>query len=156
MTATDFHGMAKSYHGRPRERLSAYLRQMYQGVGRDKRLAADLEISARAARNLFEDHWPGDDTFAAILRRYGQDVWRVICAPEIAPVLVEFDEREARLARELEGVRARRREIEGLVESHAYRLAGIQEEAPGPVNLDLFDRTTFVPKTTITGAHRDA
>lgn len=139
MTYEAISGMAKNYHGRPRERLSAYLRQMYQGTGRDKRLASDLEISARAARNLFEDHWPGDDTFAAILRRFGEDVWRVICAPEIAPVLAELSEREARLARELEGLRARRREVEGLVEGRSYRVADPDAEPSGPVNLDLFD-----------------
>jgi hypothetical protein len=133
-------GMAKNYHGRPRERLSAYLRQMYPGVGRDKRLAMDLEISARSARNLFEDHWPGDDTFAAILRRFGEDVWRVICAPEIAPVLAELTEEEARLARELEGLRARRREVQGLVERRSYRMAAMDDEpALGPPNLDLFE-----------------
>lgn len=141
MTFEAVSGMAKNYHTRPRERLSAYLRQMYQGVGRDKRLAQDLEISARAARNLFEDHWPGDDTFAAILRRFGEDVWRVICAPEIAPVLAELTEKEARLARELEGLRARRREVEGLVEGRSYRVVGDIEEAPGPLNLDLFEGT---------------
>jgi hypothetical protein len=103
LTADSF--MAKNYHGRPRERLSAYLREMYRGVRRDKRLAADLKISPRSASNLFEDHWPNDDTFAAILRRFGDDLWRVICAPEIAPVLAELTEREARLARELEAAR---------------------------------------------------
>lgn len=154
MTYESVTSMAKNHHGRPRERLSAYLRQMYQGAGRDKRLAQDLEISARAARNLFEDHWPGDDTFAAILRRFGQDVWRVICAPEIAPVLAELSEEEARLARDLEGIRARRREVEGFVESRSYRLDEADEEARGPVNLDLFDRSTFVPKTTTTDAHQ--
>ena len=139
MTDWAITSMAKNYHGRPRERLSAYLRQMYQGAGRDKRLAADLEISARAARNLFEDHWPGDDTFAAIIRRFGSDVWRVICAPEISPVLAELSEREARLARELEAARARRREMEGLADVGAYLVAEPEEEAPGPLNLDLFE-----------------
>lgn len=140
MTATDWHGMAKNYHGaRPRERLSAYLRQMYQGVGRDKRLARDLEISPRAARNLFEDHWPGDDTFAAILRRFGEDVWRVLCAPEIEPVLAQLTEEEARLARELEGLRARRREVQGLVERRSYRVDEADAEPLGPLNRDLFE-----------------
>jgi hypothetical protein len=132
-----FH-MAKNHQARPRERLSAYLRQMYPGVGRDKRLASDLQISPRAARNLFEDHWPGDDTFAAILRRFGDDLWRVVCAPEIAPVLAELTEREAHLARELEAARIRRREVQGLVEGRSYRLAEL-EEPQGPLNLDLFE-----------------
>lgn len=139
MTLADWNGMAKSYHARPRERLSAFLRQMYPGVGRDKRLAMDLEISARAARNLFEDHWPGDETFEAILRRFGNEVWRVLCAPAIEPVLAELTEEEARLAREIEALRARRREVAGLVEGRSYRVAETTEEAPGPLNLDLFE-----------------
>lgn len=139
MTYEAVTGMAKNYHGRPRERLSAYLRQMYQGTGRDKRLASDLAISPKAARNLFEDHWPGDDTFEAILRRFGNDVVRVVCTPAIAPVLAELTEREARLARQLAEATARRRQAEGLLEGASYRLDGDEEEAPGPVNLDLFE-----------------
>lgn len=118
MTATGFPIMAKNSQTlRPRERLGWFLRAQYPGVGRDKRLATDLAVSPRTARNLFEDHWPSDDTFGAIVRRFGEDVWRVLCAPELGPVLAELTEREATLARELEGLRARRRQVEGLVES---------------------------------------
>jgi hypothetical protein len=68
MTSTDWHGMAKNSQTlRPRERLGWFLRTQYPGIGRDKRLASDLAVSARTARNLFEDHWPSDDTFAAVL-----------------------------------------------------------------------------------------
>lgn len=142
MTYEAVSGMAKNYHGRPRQRLSAYLRDMYPGIGRDKRLAGDLKISARQARNLFEDHWPGDDTFEAILRRFGNDVWRIICAPVIEPVLAELSEEEARLARELEATRARKREVQGSVDGHSYRVAAVSDhdDAPlGPPNLDLFE-----------------
>ena len=115
------------------------LREAYAGVGGAKRMASDLRISEKSARNLFNDHWPGDDTWAAIVRRFGDRVWKVVCAPEIVPVLAELSEREARLARELDGLRARRREVAGLVEGPASGLAGEPEEAPGPVNLDLFN-----------------
>lgn len=139
MTYADWNGMAEKRQTRPRERLGWFLRQHYAGPGRDKRLARDLELSPRTARNLFEDHWPSDDTWAAIARRFGDEVLRVVFAPEIAPVLAEITEREARLARELEGLRARRREVQGLVEDRPHRLDASPEEAPGPLNLDLFE-----------------
>jgi|GEM_PF-2717924 hypothetical protein len=146
MTSTGLTLMAKNHHARPRERLSAYLAQRYPGVGRDKRLAADLRTSPRAARNLFEGHWPGDETWAAIVRRFGQDVLRVVFAPEIDPVLAEIREREARLARELEGLRARRREVEGLGEPGAFVLAAGPDQAPAEaVGPDLFATTDTIP-----------
>lgn len=147
MTFADGTFMAKNYHSRPRERLGWFLRQMYPGAGRDKRLASDLsdrefEITARAARNLFEDHWPGDETWAAIVRRFGDRVWRVVMAPEIEPVLAELAEEEARLVRDLERTRAHRREVQGLVEGRSFGVAGDPSEDPaqiGPPNLDLFE-----------------
>lgn len=147
--------MAENYQGRPRERLSAFLRQMYPGLGRDKRLAADLKISARSARNLFEDHWPNDDTYAAILRRFGRSVARVLTEPDIDPVLAELTEKEARLARELEQARALRREVEGLVESVPRGLAGDEAEV-GPLNLDLFEGRDFTPRPITTDARQGA
>lgn len=141
MTLTDIHGMAKNYQVvRPRERLGLFLRTMYPGVGRDKRLAVDLAVSPRTARNLFEDHWPGDDTFAAIVRRFGDQVWRVLCAPEIGPVLAELEQEEARLARELHDLQRRKAEMAGLTERRSYRPAEMEAEPPGPLNLDLFER----------------
>lgn len=142
MTSMGVTFMAQNRQLRPRERLGWFLRQQYLGPGRDKRLARDLAIAPRTARNLFEDHWPSDDTFAAILRRFGEEVWRVICAPEIAPVLAELTEEEARLARDLDRLRARRREVAGRLESRAYRLDEMAEEPAGPLNLDLFEGTT--------------
>jgi hypothetical protein len=153
MTYEAVTGMAKNYHGRPRERLSAFLRQMYPGVGRDKRLAADLQISPRAARNLFEDHWPSDDTFAAIVARFGRTVVRIITEPDISPVLAELTEREARLERELEAARLRRREAEGFLEGAADRRAG-DAGAPDPAQLTLFETRTF--ETTGASAHPSA
>lgn len=138
MTDWAMTGMAKNYHGRPRERLGAFLRQMYPGLGRDKRLAADVQISPKAARNLFEDHWPNDATFSAIVRRFGRNVVRVVTEPDIDPVLAELTEKEARLARELEQARAHRREVQGVVESSPHSLDGDEAEV-GPLNLDLFE-----------------
>lgn len=131
--------MAKNGHGRPRDRLSRYLLQKYPGVGAIKRMACDLQTSPRAARNLFEGHWPGDDTWAAIVRRFGADVLRVVFAPEIDPVLAEIEEREARLARELEGLRAEKKTLAGAREPVAFLLdAGSDQGAAAPA-LVLFD-----------------
>lgn len=140
MTATGVTFMAKNGYARPRERLSAYLGNRYPGTGREKRLAVDLGTSPRAARNLFAGHWPGDETWAAIVRRFGQDVLRVVFAPEIDPILAELEEREARLARELEGLRARRREVQGARQSVATVLdAGSDQVDAAPEALNLFE-----------------
>ena len=137
MSLTGYSVMAENGHARPRERLSAYLRRQYPGPGREKRLAQEIRTSPRAARNLFEDHWPGDETWAAIVRRFGADVLRAVFAPEIAPTLAELIETEARLAKELESLRARRREVAGDRRSFAVVLAPHPAEAD-ELNLDLF------------------
>jgi hypothetical protein len=149
MSLAEFSVMADFRQGRPRDRLRAFLSAVYGhgGEGRDKRLARDLSTAAgrnvteRAARNLFAGHWPGDDTWAAIVRRFGTDVLRVVFAPEIDPVLAELQEREARLERELQAIQARRRAVAGAVEPRTFVLAGDQDQADpldGPPNLDLF------------------
>lgn len=143
MTDWTVTGMAKNHQGRPRDRLSSYLDLMFPGVGRDKRLAAELRISPRAARNLFAGHWPGDETWAAIVRRFGADVLRVVFSPEIDPIAAELAEKERRLDRELQALRARRRAVEGLVPSDPHRREGDRREAAapldGPPNGDLFE-----------------
>lgn len=150
MSLAEFSVMADFRHGRPRDRLSAFLCSVYGfgGQNRDARLARDLSAAAgrnvteRAARNLFEGHWPGDDTWAAIVRRFGSDVLRVVFAPEIDPVLAELQEREARLERELQAIQARRRAVAGSPEPRTFLLAGDQDQADpleGPPNLDLFE-----------------
>lgn len=146
MSLSEFSVMAGFRHGRPRDRLSAFLVGIYGygGDNRDKRLARDLasvgatQFTDRAARNLFAGHWPGDETWAALVRRFGTDLLRVVFAPEIHPVLAELEDREARLARELQAIQARRREVAGVAEPRAFVLAGDQDQAE-PLNLDLFE-----------------
>lgn len=138
--------MADFGYGRPRDRLSAFLTSVYGygGENRHKRLARDLSaasgrnVTDRAARNLFEGHWPGDETWAALVRRFGADVLRVVFAPEIDPVLAELQEREARLARELEAIQARRRAVSGVAEPRSFVLAGGEDQAdPAQLTLPL-------------------
>jgi hypothetical protein len=146
MSFAEFSVMADFRHGRPRERLSAFLAGVYGygGDNRDKRLARDLaavgaaQFTDRAARNLFAGHWPGDETWAALVRRFGTDLLRVVFAPEIHPVLAELEDREARLARELQAIQARRREVAGVAEPRPFALAGDQDQTE-PLNLDLFE-----------------
>lgn len=138
MTATGVTFMAKNGQLRPRERLGWFLREQYTGPGREKRLAQDLDIAPRTARNLFEDHWPNDETFEAILRRFGKHVWRVVCAPAIDPVLAELTEEETRLARKLDAIRSHREAVEGLLEGRSYRLAGAADEND-EIQLSLFE-----------------
>jgi hypothetical protein len=130
--------MANSGYRRPRDRLSAFLASIYGhgGENRNKRLARDLRVSDRQARNLFAGHWPGDETWAAIVRQFGADVLRVVFAPEIEPVLAELHEREARLARELQAIQARRREVGGTAEPRPFVLARDpdQDEPPESVH----------------------
>jgi hypothetical protein len=144
MSLAEFSVMADFRHGRPRDRLRAFLQAMYGhgGENRDKRLARDLAITDRAARNLFAGHWPGDETFAAIVRRFGRDVVRILTEPEIDPILAELAEREARLERELAAARLRRREAEGFVAIDEGRRAGGLVEVD-PAQLSLFEARTF-------------
>lgn len=148
MTVMEFSVMAESSHARPKERLSAFLCSIYGfgGDNRDKRLARDLsdasdrDISERSARNLFEGHWPGDETWAAIVSRFGKTVLDVVFAPEIDPVLAELREREAVLDRELQAIRARRREVQGFGPDYPRRREGDcgQDDALAPAQPSLF------------------
>lgn len=131
MTAIGVHGMAAIRQTLPRHRLGAFLRSRYghSAYGRHQHLARELGVTDRTARNLFEDHWPGDETWAAIVRRFGNDVLRAVFAPEIEPILAELTEKEARLAQELESLQARRREVQGDRRSFAEFVAADQAEA---------------------------
>lgn len=138
--------MAEFHLDRPKERLGAFLRTIYGhgGDNRDKRLARDLasvgldRMTDRAARNLFENHWPGDETWAAIVRRFGADVLRAVFAPEIAPVLAELTETEVRLERELERARAHKRALARVQEGMPDLLAaGAAQDRD--LTRDLFD-----------------
>lgn len=130
-------------HMRPRQRLGWLVRQAYPGTGGVKRAATDLKLSEKTVRNLFADHWPGDETFGAIMRRFGNEAWRVVCAPEIDPIMAEIAKEEARLAREREQLETRRREVLGLAEARTYRVAPVEEQPPGPLNLDLFEEAAL-------------
>lgn len=98
---------------RPRDRLRGFLRDQYRGEHSTKRLAGDIGCTAKTAENILTGHWPNDLHFAAIVRRFGRDVWDAVFLPEIAPVLARLTEEERRLDHELQVARARRRQAEG-------------------------------------------
>lgn len=115
-------GRRRAQAERPRERLALFLRAQYRGAHAAKALARDIGARPKAAENAMAGHWPNDLHFAAIVRRFGRDVWQAVFEPEIAPVLARLKEEERRLDDELQAARARRRKIEGRLDSGADRV----------------------------------
>lgn len=96
---------------RPRDRLSLYLRSRYGG--QTKALARDMGSTVKAAENVMNGHWPSDLHLAAIIRRFGQDIWRAVFAPEIDVELARLSQEQRDLEERLELVSARIRQAEG-------------------------------------------
>lgn len=130
--------MAEKYQTRPRERLGAYLRQRYGVENRDKRLARDIQTSAKTARNLFEDHWPSDVTWGAIVSRFGRDVLAAVFEPDIDPVLARLAAEERELKERLNAVTARRLQAQGSLVGDQEPLASVEAEKD-TLTLDLFE-----------------
>lgn len=131
MTATGISRMGFVPHDRLRERLGRFLADHYRGPLAVARLSNDLACSRKTAENLLLAHWPNDLTFAAILRRFGKDVWSSVFAPEIEPVLAKLEAEERRLERELEAKRAQRRQVAGADAQHPDLFAALEAETPG-------------------------
>lgn len=117
---TESHGTRRS--ARPRDRLSRFLRHQYSGAHAVKALARDMGSTPKAAENALAGHWPSDLHLAAIVRRFGRDVWAAVFEPEIEPVLARLQEEERRLAEQLQAARARRRQVQGRPRDHADHL----------------------------------
>lgn len=92
------------------ERLAAFLGEQYDAPGRDKKLAQDLGVDPRSARNYFAGHWPSAHAFRAIVRKFGRDVLAAVFDPDIdetaARLRAEVAELEGRLERKKEALRA--------------------------------------------------
>ena len=99
--------------GRPSARLSAFLTQRYRGAGAPKRLAADLGCQPKTAENMLGGSWPSDMHLAAIVRRFGADVWRALFAVDLDAEDARLALEESRLAQALDETRARRRPLSG-------------------------------------------
>lgn len=124
---TESHGWTP---GRPRERLQHFLRHQYRGAHATKTLARDMGSTPKAAENALNGHWPSDLHMAAIVRRFGRDLWSAVFEPEIEPVLARLQEEERRLDEQLQAARARRRQVEGSAAGDPERMETAPAEAP--------------------------
>ena len=135
MTYAERNFMGTESHGcqdRPRQRLAIYLRGQYRRDHRTKRLAADINATAKTAENILNGHWPSDMHLAAIVRRFGEDVLRAVFAPEIEPELARLDQEERELEEALELVRQRRRQAAGGPKGREQLLASPKARSFGP------------------------
>ncbi len=112
---------------RMRDRLGLFLRRKY--AGETKALARDMRSTVKAAENVMNGHWPNDLHLAAIVRRFGQDVWLAVFAPEIEPELARLSQEQRDLEERLELVIARRRQAEGGRTGDQQLLASATSEA---------------------------
>lgn len=117
MTSTGVQSMGRfpldRHRERPRDRLQLYLRGKYAGPGATKRLAMDIEATPKTAENILDGHWPSDLHFAAIVRRFGQDIWDAVFLPDIDETLARLREEERHLDHALQAARSRRLQVEG-------------------------------------------
>lgn len=114
MTATGMSFVGRDAQGRPRERLRKYLRDHYTGPRHVMRMSYDIGCSRKTAENILDgEHWPNDLTFAAIVRRFGRDLLDAIFNPEIDPVVARLEEEERQLDRQLQAIRAQKKQAAG-------------------------------------------
>lgn len=114
MTATGLDFMGETPHDRPRQRLRSYLREQYRGPRSVMRMSYDVGCSRKTAENILDgEHWPNDLTFAAIVRRFGRDLLDAIFNPEIDPVVARLEEEERQLDRQLQAIRAQKKQAAG-------------------------------------------
>lgn len=127
MTSADGYFMGDFPQLRPRTRLNAYLQRQYRSVSA---MAYDVRLSRKQAENLLVGcHWPSDTTFAALVRRFGKDLLEAVFNPEIDPVVARLEEEERQLDRQLQAVRARRRQATGRAFEHPDLFQKIELEA---------------------------
>ena len=107
------------------DRLAGFLRSKTPSA---KHLARLIGCDPRTAEHLRADRWPCARTLGAIIRAFGADVWDVVFAPELAPVIADLKQKEAALERELEEVRARRLAAQGAVSRAADRVAAMADD----------------------------
>lgn len=130
MTSTGYGFMGDNPHNRPRQRLRAYLRAHYDGPRSVMRMSYDVGCSRKTAENILDgEHWPNDLTFAAIVRRFGKDLLEAIFNPEIDPVVARLEEEERQLDRQLQAIRAKKKQAAGRSFDHPSLFEAIDAEA---------------------------
>lgn len=108
-----FMGLDDHQSSRPSERLAIYLRRQYRREHRAKRLAQDIDCLPKTASNILGGHWPSDLHFAAIVRRFGQDVLNAVFAPDINATIAELAAEARALEEQLQDINARTRRLKG-------------------------------------------
>lgn len=130
MTATGMSFVGRDAQGRPRERLRSYLRDHYAGPRHVMRMSHEIGCSRKTAENILDgEHWPNDLTFAAIVRRFGRDLLEAIFNPEIDPVVARLEEEERQLDRQLQAIRAKKKQASGRGFDHPSLFEAIDAEA---------------------------
>lgn len=113
----------------PRDRLAAFLRRQYRGEHRTKRLASDINCTAKTAENIISGHWPSSRHMAAIVRRFGRDVVECMFAPEIDDTVARLEAEVRQLEQELEEKRELARQVAGRRARPAPRLVTLEDRS---------------------------
>ena len=114
----------------PRGRLSAYLRRQYPREHATKRLADDIDCTPKAAENILSGHWPSSRLWAAIARRFGDDVMTAVFGPEIDDTVARLEAEVRDLEERLGDTRRRARQAEGSGSRRPRRVADAEAGAP--------------------------
>lgn len=107
----------------PRGRLARYLRHQYVGAHATKRLAVDIQCTPKTAENILSGCWPNSRHWAAIARRFGEDVLHAVFAPEIDETVARLEAEVRALEKSLEEKRAMARQAAGPVARRPGRVA---------------------------------
>lgn len=117
----------------PRGRLAVYLARQYRGEHKTKRLASDIECTAKTAENIMSGHWPNSRHMAAIVRRFGRDVIEAVFAPEIDDTVARLEAEVRQLEEQLEEKRKLARQVAGHRARPTPRLVALEDRAAAPV-----------------------
>ncbi len=112
----------------PRGRLARYLQRQYADGGHAaNRLAREIDCTPKAASNILSGHWPTSRHWAAIARRFGDDVLQAVFAPEIDATVARLQSEVRDLELALERKRAMARQAGGYRPGNPSRVAPDQE-----------------------------
>ncbi|MBG7616499.1 hypothetical protein IWC96_14570 [Brevundimonas sp. BAL450] len=140
MTCTGVTCMGTESH-EPRGRLARYLRTQYADGHAIKRLAREIDCTPKTAENILSGSWPSSRHWAAIARRFGNDVLNAVFAPEIDETVARLEQEVRDLETQLERKRAMARQVEGAVSRPARRAAPVLDRT-ARLNLEHMETET--------------
>lgn len=112
----------------PRGRLARYLQRQYaEGGHAANRLARDIDSTPKTASNILNGCWPSSRHWAAIARRFGDDVLQAVFAPEIDATVARLQAEVRDLEQTLERKRALARQAGGYRPGVSRGVASDQE-----------------------------